>query len=624
MALLATCYARFSSTEQSAGMSLERQFGVTKAMCEKHEWEFSERRCIADEGMSAFSGKNRQEGSGLFEFERKAKAGHYANGHVLVVEHLDRISRQGYQEVLDFINGLTSTGVTVATCDGNEVYQPYKRLTMVDVMKVLLKAEVALEESEKKSVRQLALWEKKLGQVRSGEVKAITKTVPSWIVVDDLSRVMSLHPERAEVVREIFQWCVDGFGAPAIVKKLNERHEPTWGQYTKADVKKGRVIGQKRALGGWQVGQILRIFTNPAVIGEYQPMKRARSEKLATIKGERIIGFYPSAIDHDLWARAQLAIAGRRQTGGKLWSRQVNLFSGIAFCGTCGGKMDYIGTATKGSERKGTNGSRKPMTYVVGEDISFLQCGNARRNHNCEAKGRFRYQRLEQYVLDRVLHMTLDSSHFEIADRVASLNVEIAQIERAIEEQDERLTRLIDSYARTGSAAVERSMLALEAEMNAGKDKLPLLREQLVRAQGEVSPEEHQQRIGEVRQLIGDDNPEVRLEARRKLHTALSKIVKLHCLQVGQKSGMVKDEDTSERRLLIDVLDKKVVTLLDMNGTYMASMDFRPLFRSNDPALDAARAFVRSHEANPTLAEAALAGVLARTDDQTTHRYGTA
>ncbi len=250
MTLLATCYARFSSAEQSAGMSLERQFNITKKVCQDNEWDFDPARNIADEGRSAFSGSNRAEGGGLFDFERRAKAGHFANGHVLVVEHLDRISREGYDAVLSFINGLTAAGVTVATA--KDTYQPYQRLTLTDVMKVLIQAEVAFEESEKKQTRQLALWEKKLAEARAGNPRAITKLIPSWLVVDPQDRTMSLHPHRAAVVREIFEWCADGFGAPAIVKKLNERAEPTWGEYAKTDEKKGRVAGQERAAqDGW-------------------------------------------------------------------------------------------------------------------------------------------------------------------------------------------------------------------------------------------------------------------------------------------------------------------------------------------------------------------------------------
>ncbi len=356
------------------------------------------------------------------------------------------------------------------------------------------------------------------------------------------------------------------------------------------------------------VGQILRIFDDASVIGEYQPMKRARSDKLATIKGERIVSYYPAAIDHDLWARAQAARASRRGTGGKLWSRQVNLFSGLASCASCGGRMDYVGTAKKGDERKGTTGSRKPTIVVAKEDISYLQCSNARRGHECEAKGRFRYQRIEEYVLDRVLHLTLDNSHFEIADRVAAINVDIAAIERSVEEQGQRLARLVDSYSRTGSAAVEASMLALEADMQAQKAALPALRAQLLTAQGEVSPEEHQRRIGEVRQLIGDDDPEIRLEARRKLHHALSKIVRLHFFVEGLPCPVNPDAPTDNRRLLIDMLDKKLVALINMEDEYLGGWDMRPLMAGTKAKHADDRALVQSMERNPQLAQIALRG----------------
>lgn len=112
MTLLATCYARFSSQEQSSGNSLERQFKLTTEFATSRNWDVSPDRCISDEGRSAFDGTNRAEGSALFRFEQQAEQGLYRNGHALVVEHLDRVSRQGFQEVYDFLNKLTSRGVS--------------------------------------------------------------------------------------------------------------------------------------------------------------------------------------------------------------------------------------------------------------------------------------------------------------------------------------------------------------------------------------------------------------------------------------------------------------------------------------------------------------------------------
>lgn len=92
MSQSAIIYARFSSTEQSKGYSLERQQTLATAFATQHGWLVE--KTITDEGRSAFRGTNRLEGSALHGFELEARNGLHA-GKVLVVENIDRLSRQG-------------------------------------------------------------------------------------------------------------------------------------------------------------------------------------------------------------------------------------------------------------------------------------------------------------------------------------------------------------------------------------------------------------------------------------------------------------------------------------------------------------------------------------------------
>jgi uncharacterized coiled-coil protein SlyX len=532
MTLPATCYARFSSAEQGlSGNSLERQFRLTRKFCEDEtrKWLWDEDRCLADEGRSAYHQANRQEGSKLYEFEKQAEAGLFRNGHALVVEHLDRISRAGFQELYDFLNKLTAAGVTVATVDEGMIYPAFQRIDMTMVMRVLVKSELAAEESRKKANRQIELWQSKLNKVREGDRSAITKLVPEWINVDSKTREMSLDEYRIGIVREIFDLCIDGFGSPHIANLLNKRGEETWAVYSKDDPKGRYKAGDKRAGRGWSISYINRVIQNPAVMGEYQPMTRSRSAQLATITGERFLDYYPRVIDPAMFARAQAAREGRKMGGGKVWAQQVNLFSGLAFCSVCGDKMGYVGTRKAGRVVNGTNGSRKPIQYVTGEDTNYLMCNSARRNFRCTNKKRIRYERLEEAVLDNLLHLALDDTHFQIADRVTELTVQVADQQRRIDEKRERLDRLVDSFSRTGSATVERNMLALEIEVADDEKLLRSINDQRVSALGSVSPEQHRQRIAEVRTLLADNDPETRLEARRRVHQALKQVIRVSC-----------------------------------------------------------------------------------------------
>lgn len=281
--MLATIYSRFSSAEQAKGSSIARQLAVCHGLATQNGWTVANE--IREEGKSAFSGANRSEGGKLFEFERSVEAGQYAAGHVLVVEHLDRITRQGWEQVLPFLQKLTSNGVTVATVDGGRIYNAGERVEMVPVIEAILKSELARGESENKSVRVRAAWQKKRDDANAGERKAITATTPAWISVDPQTREMQLIPERVEVLKRIFKVTSDGYGAPAVAKQLNESSTPSWS--------KG---------GGfhWDASYISKILTNRTVLGEFRPQratKDATGKRTNIATGDVIADFYPQAID---------------------------------------------------------------------------------------------------------------------------------------------------------------------------------------------------------------------------------------------------------------------------------------------------------------------------------------
>lgn len=110
MTQIAIVYGRFSTSEQSKGLSLERQTKRGTEYALERKW-FVE-KVLMDEGRSAFHGANRLEGSALHEFELEAKNGLH-RGKMLVVENIDRLSRQGAKAAAQLIWGLNENGVSV-------------------------------------------------------------------------------------------------------------------------------------------------------------------------------------------------------------------------------------------------------------------------------------------------------------------------------------------------------------------------------------------------------------------------------------------------------------------------------------------------------------------------------
>ena len=330
-------YARFSSQEQGKGTSLKRQLEDARAFIAQHsEWDYpldnplgQQERDFTDQGKSAYAGTHREAGGALYELERKAAAGHFQNGAVLVVENLDRLTRQGWEEALKILTNLTSAGMSVHTIHGGKVWKAGEKPDMGQVITVIVEAEADHRASADKSARLRASWKAKLEAVQNGDRKAITKVLPAWLKVDPETKQPVAIPHRAEIVLEIFQRYVDGQGLPSIVRNINERGEPSWSKGRKGN--------------GWNTAYLHKLLKNRAVLGEYAPKSRKHgaASHHAVSKGIVIPDYYPQIVPTDLFNKAQATKKQRTFTGGRAESRLRNLFAGLATCSECGSKMYF-------------------------------------------------------------------------------------------------------------------------------------------------------------------------------------------------------------------------------------------------------------------------------------------
>src|SRR5262245_42786821 len=94
-------YIRFSCKRQEEGDSIRRQVEATAAWARRAK-VFLDTSLSIDRGVSAFRGKNRDLGA-LGEFLRQVENGRVLPGSYLVVESLDRLTREDIQEALYLI-----------------------------------------------------------------------------------------------------------------------------------------------------------------------------------------------------------------------------------------------------------------------------------------------------------------------------------------------------------------------------------------------------------------------------------------------------------------------------------------------------------------------------------------
>lgn len=505
-------YARFSTLEQAKGHSLERQLKGGRALIEAKGWLYSPERELVDEGRSAFHGANREAGAALHDFEIKAREGHFANGAVLVVESLDRLTRQGHEETVDLLRLLTRKGVTVATFQDGKVYEAGEKLDLPSIITVMVKAELNYEEIEKRQKRNLAAWSKKIEGLAGGERKAITAMVPAWLTVDSKTREIIPDEYRVSLLNQIYDWYVEGCGIPWIEKELNRRQEPTWS------------TRNNHKANGWNTSSLHKMLTSRAVLGEYEPRSRVRGQNVGASKGLVIPDYYPQVISPEKFNAAQAVRAGRRRTGGKTQHTQNNLFLGMVKCGECGGPVYHQINTWVGQKKVARKRNGDACRYEVKTNLSYLRCNNWRRNHICDNRVAIRYETLEKAVLDFFGHDAVETVLAPDARELAARG-EIAEIDRLIDLKRRRLanvaTVLLDTPLKAmiaEGAQLERDIEMLETTRNDAQRDLDVLL-------GEGVPANNLAAIQSVLDKAESDDPETRYLARVKIHTALKNLI---------------------------------------------------------------------------------------------------
>lgn len=499
----ATIYARFSNLEQAEGASTTRQFRDCRAFCADRQWTVAAE--LLDKGKSAFSGANRVTGAALATYIAEALDGLH-QGEALVVERLDRLSRQGFDDTYRLIVKLSQAGVTVATVDGGSTYRANEKLEATQVIFVLMLAERAHEESATKAQR--VRDGKAFARQRArDEGRTLTKNLKPWLTLDATGNRVVIE-DRAVIVREIFRKTFEEtMGATRMVRWLHKQGIAAWGE-------------GKRASDGWHESFINRLLKDRAVLGEYQPHTFVDGQRVP--EGEPIIGYFPAIVDPALFASVNASAPHRKSArGGGKSEKIANLVSGLVRCRHCGGTMRYREKRAEGSFRI-VNGKRYRRTHA---DASFI-CTRAERHlGGCTNMAAISYHRFEQGLLDACLHIALDDESFSNRGEVGRLNSLIAERATAVERAESRSKRLWSAWADDGSDAARSLAKEADDEAKGLRENLEALERQREQAKGRASSAEHLRRVADVRSKLHDPDLEVRVPLRRKVAEALHAII---------------------------------------------------------------------------------------------------
>jgi DNA invertase Pin-like site-specific DNA recombinase len=343
---VAYSYIRFSTPEQAKGDSLRRQTKDTEDWCRRHGARLDTSTTLHDLGASAFAKKRRRadedamagfiEADDLVNPDRKALAGFLAlikqrkvpRGSYLVVEYLDRLTRDDLVPAVHLLTGILLAGVRVVQLHPVEQVLTQKSegyqimLAVVELMR-------GHSESAAKSGRMREAWEGKRELARAGQCQKPTKRMgsdayflthllPAWCELRG-GKIVKV-PERAAIVHRMFQLAAAGYGRGLIARKLTADKLPPFS--TAKVVKKG--TERERMVGGkWNASTVGALLRDRRVLGEYQP--RTREGKMA---GDPIPGYFPEVVKEEDFLAAGAAISARRGRPGRA-DCTIGLFGGL-------------------------------------------------------------------------------------------------------------------------------------------------------------------------------------------------------------------------------------------------------------------------------------------------------
>lgn len=472
-------YGRYSSKGQKDGSSIERQLEDARAHIARMGW--TEKDVVLDEGKSAWKGDHLSTGN-LGKLTSRIKAGMVPAGTVILVEKLDRLSRQKRRTTQRWLEDVTGLGIDIATVDGARRYSDASlTASMWEVVEILIKAELAWAESQQKSERTIDGLARKRAKAATTGI-SLSNRSPGWIRVEGDKRIAI--PERADVVRLIYEWTADGMGTAVIAKRLNETLTPAWGGSYKA----------------WAPTFVANIVTSPAVEGVYQAMRMVDGKREPL--GDPIPDYYPVVVDPDLVARARAGRRSRVKTGGGHRHTHTNIFQGVIRCWACHAPMTL------------RNGPTKRASF---------ECSNLYRGGGCTAKGLFRFRPFESRALDEILHLALDDSFFRQSDDSLAAANQVAGLEKLLADQkakSARLVRLMISSDDPDPIMVE-TQADLTRTIATTRDRLREAVGALESARGGADALAHAKRVLEVREAIEDADPAIKAEARRRVSEAI-------------------------------------------------------------------------------------------------------
>lgn len=306
---------------------MERQLAVTKDFCKRHQLFLDETKTIKDLGLSGFKGKNAAIGN-LKIFIDAVIAHKIPVGTTLVVEALDRLTRDSVLEANHLLTTILTNGVDIGLVSEDKIYsRDYINKNPFELLVATTYLIRGGDESRRKSDLTAKNWGIKMGYVTT-EKRPVKLNPPCWLIYKDNGKGTlgwwEVDEAKANLIRKIYKdYLKSGLGIWQLTHQMNENNVP---------------VITKRATpeSKWQRITMHRLLTDKALIGHYVNVEPP------------VEGYFPRIIDDETFYAVQAKLKSRIRHRGRSNLRDISLFKGICKCFKCGSTMTRITRARKG------------------------------------------------------------------------------------------------------------------------------------------------------------------------------------------------------------------------------------------------------------------------------------
>jgi DNA invertase Pin-like site-specific DNA recombinase len=293
---VAHSYVRFSSKPQERGESTRRQIERAEAWSARSGIPLSKSKTLNDLGVSAFKGLNWDVGA-LGEFKESiGKSDEVLPGDYLVVENLDRMSRQEVRKAFAKINELIDAGIKIVQLTPTEMIYDQDADTVALIIMI-----VELSRANSESVRKSDL----VGDVREEDRKKERDekevgrfALPPWlgVAVVEGKRKPVLN-DKAPLYRSLFAMAVDGKGLKDVARE-----------------------------SGISRTNVRRILADRSAIGE---ATRYKGRGKGRVPVQTVPGLYPELVDPATFHAAGQVLTPRKLKHRRRSGRFPNPFQGL-------------------------------------------------------------------------------------------------------------------------------------------------------------------------------------------------------------------------------------------------------------------------------------------------------